>query len=149
MHFTQVEAVVLCVRYCAHARRPRSSSFYCITMVAKKPSYRDQTSDFVQTKAHILMSLPIRMVWHEKSKHETNLKTGPHSARSPYSGAHHFDICEDFECSSRDGTLRCLEMSFQSPCTYVLSNCDMSLRGPPTLSFPPLFQGVALDSDFD
>ena len=26
------------------------------------------------------------------------------------SGAHHFDICEDFECSSRNGTLRCLDI---------------------------------------
>jgi len=53
-------------------------------MVAKHPSYSDQTSDFVQTKAHISMSLPKRMVWHEKSKHETILKTGPNSAQSPY-----------------------------------------------------------------
>ena len=28
-------------------------------------------------------------------------------------------------------------MGFQSPRTYVLSKCDMSLRGTPALSFPP------------
>ena len=40
----------------------------------KTPSYRNQTSDFVQTKAQTSIPMPITMVWHEKSKHKTLLK---------------------------------------------------------------------------
>ena len=60
------------------ARAPaRLRSFWYVFLIdhgEKTPSYRDQTSDFVQTKAQTSIPMPITMVWHEKSKHKTLLK---------------------------------------------------------------------------
>ena len=65
---------LLCARYCARARVRSFWYVFLIDHGEKTPSYRDQTSDFVQTKAQTSIPMPIRMVWHEKSKHKTLLK---------------------------------------------------------------------------